>query len=769
MKLNAPRHWTVRRHLAGIVVAVVVVFVGVGAVFARQTRYNSVHNVRAEAAYLANFAAGLIAESTTVAGQQVGTVAANPAAASLLVDPSTCSLDFALALFPDTHLDLVRPDGTIACSSADLPATGATHAGAAWLTDLPTKPGPVGGMFLDGVTGRQAVAFVAAVEDKGRLLGSVAIVVPTADVAQVIADRYGGPRDYSFAIIDTDQQILLSASKHSASGAPSTASEPMPGYLSESHHIDGTPWDVVAGGDPQIAMASTRSVWLRGGILGGCVLLVLVGSMLVVNRRIARPLRELTGAVGGTGTRLAVALTSIDGPVEIQELAAKFHRVIADRDAYELQLSHQALHDPLTGLANRALLVERLNDALDRADRADAPVAVLFIDIDRFKFVNDSLGHDAGDAVLVEVARRVSELIPSGSTLARFGGDELVVVTEVSEDIDLQGLVDDLLTGIVGPIQTDTAVVRVTASIGIATSTPGRRADDLIRDADNAMYAAKDAGRDRAERFTSHLHHRAAAHLTLATEFRVALERGEMHLEYQPKVALVSGQIVGVEALLRWNHPALGSIPPTTFIPIAEDSDIIIAIGEFVLEEACRQAMLWRHEGFDLTMAVNVSGRQLNEGCLATQVTKALTLSGLPAEMLYLELTETLLMADTVLAQRSLEQLHALGVRISIDDFGTGYSSLSYLHRFPVDELKIDRSFVTELTTSTQRASLVTAMVAMGKALGLEIVAEGVETPEQAARLRTLGCDSAQGYLYARPQHPEAIPALVERVLVRSS
>jgi diguanylate cyclase (GGDEF)-like protein len=391
---------------------------------------------------------------------------------------------------------------------------------------------------------------------------------------------------------------------------------------------------------------------------------------------------------------------------------------------------------------------------------------VLFIDLDRFKLINDSLGHDVGDTVLVEIARRVSQILPAGGTLARFGGDELVVVVQMSDDVELQRLVDELLAGIVAPIQTATAVVRVTCSIGIATSSPGRRAVDLVRDADNAMYAAKEAGRDRAERFTSRLHDRAAARLTLATEFRVALDRGQLHLVYQPKVELDSGKIVGVEALLRWNHPTLGSVPPSTFIPIAEETEAIIRVGEFVLEQACRQAMAWRNAGLDLTMAVNISGRQLNDGGLPLQVATALALSGLPPELLYLELTETLLMTDTLVTERSIERLHELGARLSIDDFGTGYSSLAYLHRFPVDELKIDRTFISDLSSTGRPSPLVSAMVAMGKALGLEIVAEGVETPDQAEQLRALGCDKAQGYLFARPQHPDAIAALLERIPV---
>jgi predicted signal transduction protein with EAL and GGDEF domain len=348
--------------------------------------------------------------------------------------------------------------------------------------------------------------------------------------------------------------------------------------------------------------------------------------------------------------------------------------------------------------------------------------------------------------------------------LARFGGDEFVIVVEALDDVALQRLAAKLLAEIAAPIELPTTAVHVTASLGIAINEQGRRAADLIRDADNAMYAAKEAGPGRVERFTPNLHDRAAARLMVATEFREALDRGELHVVYQPKVELTHGDIVGVEALLRWDHPALGSVPPSTFIPIAEETDAIIRIGEFVLEEACRQAMEWRQAGFDLSVAVNISGRQLSDGALPLQVATALAISGLPAESLYLELTETLLLTDTLATQRSIEQLHDLGVWLSIDDFGTGYSSLAYLHRFPVDELKIDRTFLSDLTTTSQRVPLVSAMIAMGKALGLDVVAEGVETPEQAVQLRALGCDKAQGFLFARPQPPDAITALLRRV-----
>jgi diguanylate cyclase (GGDEF)-like protein len=757
--LKVSRRRSVRGHLATVVVVVLVVFVAVGAVLAYQTWQKSQRSARADAAYLAEFAAGLVAENTAASSDQVEMLAANPGVAPLFADPTGCTLNFSLELFPGSHLDLVRPDGTVVCSSTEVPAAGFSHGGAAWLDDASTGPGP-SELFVDEVTGSRAAAFVATVHDQGRVVGHVAVVVPTDELAGVIAETYGGRTQFEFALVDSTG--VLSTSRTSGD-TPGSVTEPLPGNFIGSHAVAGTAWTLVAGIDTDTAMAQTRAVLLRGILLGLCVLVVLAVAMAVVNRRIAKPLRALTRAVGGPRTRLATTLAAIDGPVEIEQLGARFEAVIADRDAYEVQLSHQALHDPLTGLANRALLVERLADALERVVRQRSDLAVLFLDLDRFKLVNDSLGHDAGDTVLLEVARRILGVIPASATLARFGGDEFVIVIETADDTDLQRVLDDTLAAVVAPIETATAVVRVTASIGVATSTPGRRAVDLIRDADNAMYAAKEAGRDRAERFTHLLHDRAAARLTITSDFRVALDRDELHLVYQPKVDLATGDIVGVESLLRWNHPALGSVPPSTFIPIAEETGAIISVGEFVLEQACRQAMKWRSVGINLNVAVNISGRQLTDGQLPSRVANTLAIYGLPAESLYLELTETLLMTDTQVTQRSIEELHDVGVRLSIDDFGTGYSSLAYLHRFPVDELKIDRTFINDLSASTD-APLVAAMIAMGKALGMQIVAEGVETADQASKLRALGCDRAQGYLFARPQHPDAIVNLLAHI-----
>ena len=768
--MNGP--WSVRAHLTAIAIVIVVMLVGVGALLGRETWQNSKADGRADAASRAAIVAGAMERSHLVARDQVIALAANPAVVPLLADSSDCALEFNLEPFPGAHLDVVRSGGEVACSSAQLPAEGATHAGAGWLDVASTEPGVVSDVFNDEVSGLPAVAVSAPMNDEGRVVGVVAIVMPTGEIARAITDIFGSAPHYQFAVASEPAGMWLSWSPDLDGGSVPTSltgTDPLAGHLTGSHPVDGMGWVVVAGADAGTVLASTRSVLIRGGLLGGLVLLVLVGSILIVNRRIARPLRALTRAVGSDGGRHTTALASVGGPTEVRKLAAEFQAAIAARDDYEIQLAHQAFHDPLTGLANRALLVERLNDAVVREGRNRAPVAVLFIDLDRFKQINDSLGHDVGDTVLVEVARRVVRIIPSTATLARFGGDEFVVIVEGCDERLLEQLVDDLLAGIVAPIETNAAVVRVTGSIGIAISAHGRGAVDLIRDADEAMYAAKEAGRDRAQRFTSGLHDRVTERLALATEFRVALERNELHLVYQPKIDLPSGDIIGVEALLRWDHPALGSVPPATFIPIAEESDVIVRVGEYVLEEACRQTVMWQEAGIDLHVAVNISGRQLVDGGLPLQVATALALTGLPAESLYLELTETLIMTDTLATRRSIDELHALGVRLSIDDFGTGYSSLSYLHRFPVDELKIDRSFVHDLTSSAHRAPVVSAMIAMGSALGLEIVAEGVETREQAAQLRALGCHKAQGYHFSQPVVAAAIAPLVRRLLTVST
>ncbi|MCU1372199.1 MAG: hypothetical protein JWO77_3393 [Ilumatobacteraceae bacterium] len=759
------RGWSVRALLLALVAVVLSVFLLVGAALGVQTWRAARETVHENARSISADGTDALVDNLEIASVQTASIASNPGVPPLFADPGACGFDFDLSIFPESHLDVVAPDGTVVCSSADLEA-GATHASAPWLTRPAAKPATMSRSFTDDVTGLASVAFAAPVPDPDGegTVGWVAVVVPTEGIAQPIAEVYGGPRNYQFAITDRRAERTLSMSDGLREATPSSSSDPMAdaGYIHASQPVPGTSWTVSAGADPDVSLAPARSVLIRGGILAGSVLLVLLLSILVVSRKISRPLRQLTRTVGSEGPHVDTVLAEIQGPSEVTELAAEFRTANASREAYESQLSHQALHDPLTGLPNRALLAERLQAALSHAERTDGTVAVLFLDLDRFKRINDSLGHDVGDKVLVVTAERLLDAIPADATLARFGGDEFVVVTPVVDDSELDGLVPRLLAAVDQPIETSTAVVRLTTSIGVATSAPHRRPTDLIRDADTAMYVAKERGRSRAESFSDSLHAQAASRLTMASEFRAALSRDELHVVYQPKIDLLTSEIVGVEALLRWDHPALGSVPPSTFIPVAEETDAIITAGEFVLDAACRQAAEWRDQGIDLSVAVNVSGRQLSNGNLAAAALAALAASGLAPDRLFLELTETLLMSDSFRTQRTLETLHGMGIGISVDDFGTGYSSLAYLHRFPVDELKIDRAFVSDLGGPDQPAPLVAAMVAMGSALGLSTVAEGVETTEQAEQLRLLGCNLAQGYLFARPCRAEDLTPILE-------
>jgi diguanylate cyclase (GGDEF)-like protein len=429
-----------------------------------------------------------------------------------------------------------------------------------------------------------------------------------------------------------------------------------------------------------------------------------------------------------------------------------------------LQLQRQALHDNLTGLPNRALIMDRAAQMLTRAQRNGTNVGTLFIDLDNFKNVNDSFGHAVGDDLLCAVARRLSDAVRAAETVGRLGGDEFVVLVEEPTGGESPARVAERLLALFDePFRLDghpDLVFDVEASIGVALG-PRAGAGDLLRDADVALYRAKALGKNRSVVFRSEMQVAARRRQALDADLRKALERGELFLAYQPVLDLQDGSVCGVEALVRWQHPTKGVVPPDVFIPTAEETGVIGAIGRFVLDEACSQAAAWHRMGLPVAVAVNVSGRQLDDPGLVHDVTGALALSGLPPHFLTLEMTESVVMHDIDATTESLTRLKALGVQIAVDDFGSGYSSLAYLQKFPVDVLKIDRAFVSDIADSEESRALIRTFVQLGRTLHLETLAEGIEDDRQLAVLREEMCDRGQGYLFAPPLEPADVAAYV--------
>ncbi len=447
-------------------------------------------------------------------------------------------------------------------------------------------------------------------------------------------------------------------------------------------------------------------------------------------------------------------------------------RDITERKAFEKQLEHQAFHDDLTGLPNRALLTDRLEHALARADRHQESVAILFLDLDNFKVVNDSLGHNAGDELLFAVAERLQECLRPADTAARLSGDEFVVLIEdVAEESEATGLAERLDRHLQAPFELGDQDVYVTPSIGIALGTSSDDlSDDLLRKADIAMYRAKSRGKARYEVFNAHMDAEARERLKLETELRQAIEREEFRVYYQPKVLLETGEIFDFEALVRWEHPQRGLVSPAEFIPLAEETGLIHQIGRWVLRESCRQIHEWQEQMLSETpipVCVNLSAKQFQHPDLAQEIAGILQETKIDRHLLCLEITESVAMEKAPSNTATLNKLKDLGVKLAIDDFGTGYSSLSYLKSFPVDYLKIDRSIVAGLDKDSRNRAIVLATITMGHAMDLQIVAEGVETAGEFAKLRALGCDFGQGYYFAYPLPVQAIPSLLAQSSTR--
>jgi len=503
----------------------------------------------------------------------------------------------------------------------------------------------------------------------------------------------------------------------------------------------------------------------ESGIRAACAFPILVGQEIVAviefyNDRTVAPDEALLHLMPQVGTHLGRAV---------------------ERQRAEDRLLHDASHDPLTGLPNRALFRDRLEQAFARRRRGgSASFALLFIDLDRFKVVNDSLGHHAGDALIIEVARRLQRSLrredlvsraaapdaEGGSTLARLGGDEFtVLLTDIRDPSDAIRVGERLQEALRLPFMIEGHEVYTTASVGIAVSTSDyASAEELLRDADLAMYRAKALGKARCELYDRTMHEAAMQRLTLETDLRRALQNNEFVVHYQPIVALDSREIAGFEALVRWEKPGCGLVHPGEFIQVAEDTGLIIFIGLWVLREACLTTKRWHREfprEKPLTISVNVSARQFAQPELVAQIAQILDETGIDPKTVRLEITESVTMGDAQRAVGVLSELKALGIQLSIDDFGTGYSSLSYLQRFPLDVLKIDRSFVSEMGQSPESLQIISLIMNLARSLGMDVVAEGTEAEAQVSHLTQLGCDFGQGYLFSKPVGAAAIAKLL--------
>ena len=440
---------------------------------------------------------------------------------------------------------------------------------------------------------------------------------------------------------------------------------------------------------------------------------------------------------------------------------------ISELKQMQAELTHQTLHDPLTGLPNRNLFIDRLSVALARLERSSNEIAVLFMDLDRFKRVNDSMGHAAGDRLLRAVATRLKESVRPGDSAARIGGDEFTILCEdVPGKEGAIAIAGRITQAMARPFSLDEGEVFSNASIGVAVAGQGDATDPegLIRDADAAMYDAKEKGKGRYELFSPVLHERSSNRLDNDNALHRALERGELRLFYQPEIRLETGKVVAAEALLRWAHPEKGLLEPDDFIPTAEEIGLILPIGDWVLGEACRQAARWAESiGEAMVVSVNISAHQLSHSDLVYTIRDAITASSIEPSHLFLEITESAMMEDADGALDALATLHSLGVGLSVDDFGTGYSSFNYIKTLDVDALKIHRDFVAGITQDPGDLAIVRAIVTLAKSLGLHVVAEGVETAEQVSAIRALGCDLAQGHYFAPPQPADQLSELLER------
>ncbi|HLG22434.1 MAG TPA: EAL domain-containing protein, partial [Candidatus Manganitrophaceae bacterium] len=509
---------------------------------------------------------------------------------------------------------------------------------------------------------------------------------------------------------------------------------------------------------------------LSSGMTFGLLLFVVIWSMAMSRRRAVDLANVMTAELQKSDKEIKklnenLEIRVIERTKQLETANRVLGNEIAERRRAEESLNYLTSHDPLTGLPNRMLFMDRLAQSLQRVRWQKRVVAALILDLDNFKQVNDAFGHTVGDQLLKAVAERLAACVRVGDTVARQGGDEFMLILEnMAQAQDVPKVTHKILRALSEPFSPPGRELFVSASVGISLyPNDGEDAERLVKQAEAAMYLAKEQGRNNFQYFSPSMNTKMFERLALESGLRKGLEREEFLLHYQPQVDLLTGEVIGMEALLRWNHPDLGLVSPAKFIPLAEETGLIVPIGEWVLGAACRQNKIWEEKGLrPIRIAVNLSARQFQQHNLAETTLQALSEIALPPDRLELELTESVLMQKEQTILTTLRKLHEMGVQLSIDDFGTGYSSLSYLKSFPIHTLKIDQSFVRDIMTDSDHATIVTAIVNMAHSLRLKVIAEGVETAEQLGFLKALKCDEMQGYFFSRPLPPEEATQLLK-------
>jgi diguanylate cyclase (GGDEF)-like protein len=678
-------------------------------------------------------------------GVFLGQMASNPRLAEMTPDGCDVALGSLKGLLGTWgRIYVVRADGTEVCRVGDE----ALPKDRAWLTKSLASPQPVTGEpLLDDATGKPVIVSAQRIDRGGMPVGSLVAVLYTGSEPIEVAS--GLPTETVVVLTDAAGRFIL----NTTANARNLLGERValdPGYVWADATESNSGWRAIAGVPHDVALAPARAELRRNVLIGSATFILVAVLGLLLHRRLARPVRRLGRALEASLRGDDDARAPIEGPAEVAHAAAVFNDLISERQAREAELAWRATHDPLTGLPNRLAVTDHLSMSLAVPD---GDVAVLFLDLDRFKLINDSHGHAVGDEVLHALAHRLTEPVGEKGVLARFGGDEFVAVCEgLGGEAGAIAMAERLADGLVAPLRVAGQEVWLSGSVGIAMARAGDGPDDLLRNADTAMYRAKDAGRGGWALFDDEMRAFAILRLGLERDLHRALERRELSLHYQPKMALRAGRAVGVEALLRWHHPERGSISPADFIPVAEETGLIVPIGAWVLEQAASQAASWRaRTGVSVPVAVNLSARQLVDHRLTEVVADVLGATGAVPDDLILEITESAVLQDAESASHQLNALRTMGVRIAVDDFGTGYSSLSYLQRLPIDELKIDRSFVQRIGDRSTGA-IVGSIVDLAHAIGLTVVAEGIETEDQLSRLVDLDCDEGQGFFLGRPR-----------------